>query len=185
MERRHFTAKHYESGEGMMTAVWGPSLWHSLHSISFNYPVHPTRGDKKNYRDFMYSLQNVLPCGKCRENLKIYYRHNPITNACMSSRRSFSLYVYKLHEAVNKLLGKKSGLTYCEVRDLYEHFRARCKKTKKNQKFFSKKEVKGKGCSEPLYGLKSKCVLSIVPAGKRCKSMKIDSHCLKKTRRRR
>jgi len=182
MKRRRFTAKYYNSGDGMMTAIWGPSLWHALHTISFNYPVKPTSADKLQYRNFMYSLENVLPCGKCRENLRIYYKHNPLTSKCLGSRRSLSMYVYKLHESVNKLLGKRSGLTYCEVRDLYEHFRARCKKTRKRDRKFTKKEVKGKGCTEPLYGLRSKCVLSIIPADKRCKSMKIDSHCLKKHR---
>jgi hypothetical protein len=34
--------------------------------------------------------------------------------------------VYKLHETVNKMLKKKSGLTYCDVRERYEHFRSRC-----------------------------------------------------------
>jgi hypothetical protein len=34
--------------------------------------------------------------------------------------------VYELHELVNTVLGKKSGLCYEDVRDRYEHFRSRC-----------------------------------------------------------
>lgn len=34
-----FSESDYESGDGMITAVWGPPLWHVLHTISFNYPV--------------------------------------------------------------------------------------------------------------------------------------------------
>jgi hypothetical protein len=34
-----------------------------------------------------------------------------------------------------------------------------------------------KGCTEPLYGVKSQCVLSIVPKDSRLKSLKIDSKC--------
>ena len=46
------------------------------------------------------------------------------------------MYVYELHETINKLLNKKSGLSYEDVRDRYEHFRARCinKATKKVRK---------------------------------------------------
>ena len=29
--------KDYLSGDGMLTSVWGPSLWHYLHTMSFNY----------------------------------------------------------------------------------------------------------------------------------------------------
>ena len=48
----------------------------------------------------------------------------------MKNRNNFSRYVYNLHEKVNKLLGKKSGLSYCDVRERYEHFRARCTEDK-------------------------------------------------------
>ena len=43
----------------------------------------------------------------------------------MESRATFSKYVYDLHEVINKMLGKKSNLKYSDVRDRYEHFRAR------------------------------------------------------------
>ena len=86
---------------------------------------------------------------------------------------------------MNKRLGKKSGLSYCDVRERYEHFRARCvnekpklfkfnpeNKTKKNKK-------KDKGCTEPLYGKKSKCVIKIVPQEEKCETMQIDKKCIK------
>ena len=55
--KRTFKKKDYYSGDGMLTAVWGPSMWHFLHTMSFNYPVQPSADDKKHYRDFMLSLQ--------------------------------------------------------------------------------------------------------------------------------
>ena len=44
----------------MLTSVWGPSLWHALHCISFNYPVSPTQEEKTRYMDFIKSLQLQL-----------------------------------------------------------------------------------------------------------------------------
>ena len=38
-----FKQQDYESSDGMLTYVWGPSLWHFLHTMSFNYPVNPTQ----------------------------------------------------------------------------------------------------------------------------------------------
>ena len=65
-----FTINDYNSNDGMLTSVWGPGMWHYLHSMSFNYPINPTHDDKIHYRQFILSLRNVLPCGKCRKNLK-------------------------------------------------------------------------------------------------------------------
>jgi len=67
---RYFVEEDYVSGDGMLTTVWGPSLWHSLHTMSFNYPVKPSNQDKKSYRNFILNLENVLPCKYCRMNLK-------------------------------------------------------------------------------------------------------------------
>ena len=36
----------------MVTSIWGPNMWHYLHTISFNYPIKPTIDDKKNYIKF-------------------------------------------------------------------------------------------------------------------------------------
>ena len=54
----------------MLTAVWGPGLWHYMHTMSFNYPLNPTEKEKKHYRNFIYNLQHTLPCKHCRVNLK-------------------------------------------------------------------------------------------------------------------
>ena len=40
----------YRSGDGMLTSVWGPSLWHYLHVMSFNYPINPTNVQKQKYQ---------------------------------------------------------------------------------------------------------------------------------------
>jgi hypothetical protein len=96
--------------------------------MSFNYPVNPSTSDKHHYRDFVLELKNVLPCGKCRKNLANTFKKRPILMKDMQSRDTFSKYVYELHETVNKMLDKRSGLTYEMVRERYEHFRARCVK---------------------------------------------------------
>lgn len=192
--QRIFKQADYSSGDGMLTSVWGPSLWHYLHTMSFNYPVEPTQEQKHQYCEFMLSLVNVLPCRYCRENLKKTYKKLPLTMAHMKSRETFSRYVYELHEHINRMLGKRSGLTYCDVRERYEHFRARCvidaykpagELPVANQRPSlsppSKKEKeKEKGCTEPLYGKKSKCVIRIVPFDEKEETLAVDERCLKR-----
>jgi hypothetical protein len=185
VRKRTFKKKDYYSGDGMLTTVWGPSMWHFLHTMSFNYPVAPTEDDKKHYREFMLTLQYILPCKYCRQNLTKNYKVFPLRSSDMAGRESFSRYVYKLHEMVNKMLKKKSGLSYCDVRERYEHFRSRC--TDEKPKLFDIKAYKNKtqkkkekGCTEPLYGKKSKCIIKIVPQEEKCKTMQIDQKCIKK-----
>lgn len=171
----------YNSNDGMLTTVWGPGMWHYLHTMSFNYPVNPSCEEKRHYMSFMIHLQYVLPCGKCRKNLVKNYRRHPLKWEHMKSRDTFSLYVYELHEVINKMLHKNSGLTYQDVRERYEHFRARCAlplKMRHTQR--KKKRVSEKGCTEPLYGEKAKCVLKIVPHDVKCDTLQIDNKCIKK-----
>jgi len=162
-KKRIYTNIEYNSKDGMLTSVWGPSMWHVLHTISFNYPVKPSNEQKQHYRDFIISLQHILPCGKCRENFKTNLKQLPLLRKHMKNRETFSKYVYNLHELINKMLNKKSGLTYSEVRERYEHFRARCST---NVEF----KTKENGCIHPLKGQKSKCVLQIVPDDTKCES---------------
>ena len=50
--KRVFSKEHYNSDNGMLTSVWGPPLWHFLHTTSFNYPIKPTKADKIHYKNF-------------------------------------------------------------------------------------------------------------------------------------
>ena len=176
-----YTNEDYISNDGMLTSVWGPSMWHYLHTMSFNYPVKPTEKDKHNYRSFILNLRNVLPCGKCRKNLCLNLKRLPLSWKHMESRETFSTYIYNLHELINKMLDKESGLSYADVRERYEHFRARCTKSikdlKPNNKTLKKKEI---GCTESLYGEKSKCILQIIPQDTKCDTFQIDDKCVKK-----
>ena len=169
--RRVFKSKDMKSGDGMLTTVWGPSLWHYLHTMSFNYPVEPTAQHKKQYREFVQSLVHVLPCKYCRMNLVKNFKALPLKYSDMESRDTFSRYMYKLHEHINTMLGKKSNLTYCDVRERYEHFRARCT--------LNDPPKTEKGCTVPLVGKKSKGVIRIIPQEEQCESLQIDSQCLK------
>ena len=183
-----FNNTDYDSNDGMLTSVWGPALWHSLHIISFNYPVNPTTMQKKYYFDFFTNLQNILPCKYCRDNYKKNLETLPITKTVLKNRENFSRWLYEMHELININLGKKSDLTYDDVRDRFEHFRSRCLADPKSKDYNKEKDIKKdsnkdkepikeKGCTEPLYGIKSKCIINIVPKESKVNSFIMDSKC--------
>ena len=68
--------------------------------------MKPTEKDKKYYKDFIINLQHVLPCKYCRDNLKNNFKVLPLKQCHLKNRLTYSKYVYKLHEVVNKMLGK-------------------------------------------------------------------------------
>jgi len=180
MENTHvFKNKDYSSNDGMLTYIWGPPLWHFLHTMSFNYPVKPTESDKKKYKKFMMSVGDILPCRYCRENYKNNLKHINFGEHSFNSRLTFSRAIYRLHEEVNRMLNKKSHLSYNEVRARYENFRARC--NLKDLREITTNENKELGCTEPQHSIpKHKCELVIKPLTKHNEgdSIKFDKNCV-------
>jgi len=181
-----FSENEYNSDYGMITTIWGPLLWHFLHIISFNYPVNPTEYNKKNnlvknqiensYYYFIFLLQFLLPCKTCRDNLKKNLESlDFFTNKykIMKNRTTFSKFIYNLHETVNKMLGKESKLSYEQVRDFYEHFRANCSITNKQKTHTGCDKLEHNSSSR----IKPKVVIYFVPHDKKIKTTKVHKKC--------
>jgi len=77
------------------------------------------------------------------------------------------------------MLNKKSGLTYADVRDRYENFRSRCTKDPTKEEEKKEEDKKEKGCTVPLYGKKSRCVIKIVPQEEKQETFQMDKKCIK------
>jgi hypothetical protein len=132
--------------------------------MSFNYPVSPDAKQRRQYAAYIRSMGNVLPCGTCRQNYADNLCAAGFGPAVLRDRDSFSRFVYRLHDEVNKLLGKKSP-TFESVRDLYEGFRAKCKHTPGSHE----------GCIEPeTHRRKARCRLLIVARGHRGKTLSVE-----------
>ena len=177
-----FTTNDYNSDSGMQSAVWGPAVWHILHTTSFNYPVKPNEADKKHYADWMLSFQYTLPCVYCRDNFANNIKTAKFSMSVMKNRATFSRFIYELHNCVNKMLGKTIKISFEDVRDRYEHFRSRC--IDKKPEYAGNKVIVGKeqGCIGALHGSNSKCVIHIVPKTSRQIGFKMDTKCkLKKS----
>ena len=86
--------------------IWGPHLWFSLHTISFNYPLKPTENDKYNYQNFFTSFKEVIPCSVCKKNYIRHLNEHPIKNY-LDSRKSLAYWVIDMHNMVNVEIGKK------------------------------------------------------------------------------
>ena len=128
-----------EENNGLITKLWGGSGWEFLHSITFGYPVQPTEENKRDYFNFFMNTGYVLPCVHCRDSYLEFVKTDDtiLDEAALESRDSLTRWLYRLHERVNKKLGVDYYVTFDEIADKYNCFRAKCIKT-------------GTGCVTPL-----------------------------------
>lgn len=103
----------------MNPKIWGPHLWFFLHSITFNYPLKPSKEDKKNYLNFFENLYKVLPCEKCSKHYQQNIKEIPLTDEILNDRNKLIDWLINFHNNVNKY-AKKPLLTKQQVIDYYQ-----------------------------------------------------------------
>lgn len=89
---------------GYNPKLWGNEGWHFIHFVALNYPFKPTKEDKKQYLQFLESLQFTLPCEGCSYNWSQELKTNPPK---LNSRAEFFNWTVDMHNAVNESHGKK------------------------------------------------------------------------------
>lgn len=110
---------------GLITTIWGPFVWKTLHSITFGYPIDPTDENKKHYKIFFESVGNVLPCKHCRDSYNYFINTEPtiLDDKALTNRKTLTKWLYLLHERVNEKLGFNYGMSYQDVCDKYNSYR--------------------------------------------------------------
>lgn len=129
------------NNNGMITKIWGPPMWISLHTVTFGYPNNPTDEQKIKYKKYFELVGDILPCKYCRESYKEFISSGStkLTDDVMENRHTLSRWFYDIHERVNKKLGVNYGVSYEDVVNKYEAYRAKCTT-----------DVKATGCVMPL-----------------------------------
>lgn len=135
------------SNNGLITKIWGPHMWVSLHSICAGYPINPTDRDKQNYKMFFEQMGNVLPCKYCRDSYLKFIMEEPtiLNDVSLKDRQSIMKWGYDIHNKVNNKLGVTYNVSFDDVVKKYETYRAKCTSTVS-------------GCIMPLHS-KKKCYI--------------------------
>lgn len=119
--------KDFGSNDGFSVLVWGPALWHVMHTVSFNFPVDPTPGERAVYQRFFATVGFVLPCGACRLNYPKNTAAVRLGPHVFQNRFVLSRYVYQLHQEVHRRTqGRPFPVSFKQLRANYEKFRAQC-----------------------------------------------------------
>lgn len=127
----HFNNLHRDDdhkNNGLITKIWGGPGWIFGHAVTFGYPIEPTDEQKAVYKQYFILLGEVLPCRYCRESYHKFITEGDtaLTDEVMKNRETLTKWFYKIHEAVNHKLDIDYGVTYEDVVERYESFRAKC-----------------------------------------------------------
>jgi hypothetical protein len=105
------------------SSFWGPSAWHFLHTMTFNYPERPTIEEQNSAEQFFLNLSKLLPCAACREHYeKEITKSPPLT----SSKVLLSSWLVDIHNRINKRL-KKPIFSYKDAKLKYLDGNSQCK----------------------------------------------------------
>ena len=91
--------------------------------MSLRYPqFDPSKAERSAARQFFASLKDTLPCVSCRQHYGKYF-DDTFTSNTLDTRVALARWVYDLHEAVNKRLGKPVGqVKFEDLPQLYNAF---------------------------------------------------------------
>lgn len=114
---------------GLMTKIWGPSMWVALHSIAFGYPIQPSDEKKAKYKLIFENLGYVLPCRYCCESYGEFIKTGDtlLNDSVFETRDTLTRWIYNLHNRVNKKLNVDYEISYLEFCNKYETYRAVCR----------------------------------------------------------
>ncbi|KAJ7287081.1 ERV/ALR sulfhydryl oxidase domain-containing protein [Mycena rebaudengoi] len=84
-------------------AALGRATWKLLHTMTLRYPEKPTQDERDALSSYFHLLSRLYPCGECASEFQMLLKKLPPQT---SSRRSASLWLCSVHNAVNERLHK-------------------------------------------------------------------------------
>jgi len=114
---------------GLITKIWGPCAWEFFHCATFGYPLEPTEEQKQQYKNFFIVIGFVLPCKYCRDSYTEFINSDPdciLKDSDLENRDALTRWAFRLHNRVNKKLGLTYNLTYEDMCEKFESYRAKC-----------------------------------------------------------
>ena len=98
----------------MPPEMWGPYGWTFMGYVALGFPDDATLEDRIAYAQFFKNLWKVLPCKKCSDNYLRHLRELPPIEEFMGSGKQLFEWVWRVHNIVNKELGKPQ-ITFVEA----------------------------------------------------------------------
>ena len=101
--------------------LWGPMIWGSMHSMAISFVNTPKDAPpltRYAFENFITSIAFLLPCPECRNHFVDHLKQNPLTDSDFESPLSLFKWTWKIHNIVNRSLGKKE-LAFADAYDYW------------------------------------------------------------------
>ena len=85
---------------------WGPPIWTTIHILAST--LRPENASE--FKRFLETLTHLLPCERCKQNLKTKLKMYPPDKYLLNNDDAF-FYTYLLHDAVNENITKTNPKT--------------------------------------------------------------------------
>lgn len=83
-------------------AAWGPPVWTTLHMFAASYKPESC----SSFKNFIYSLPDILPCQTCGDHLRKNLQRYPPENYMRNNHELF-FWTYFIHDLVNQQCNKR------------------------------------------------------------------------------
>lgn len=90
---------------GFIPDHWGPYMWGAIHIVCIGAPTELSEEEKSQYKNFINSLPDVLPCASCGNHFQAVLTQDPVEQS-LSGRDALFAWSVRAHNAVNRRLGK-------------------------------------------------------------------------------
>lgn len=84
----------------------GRATWTFLHTLAATHPAAPSSASSGRLARFVRDFSHIYPCDPCASSLRVILERMPPENAARAGGSAFADYMCRVHNEVNKELGK-------------------------------------------------------------------------------
>lgn len=95
------------TAETMRPERWGEAFWYTFFLMALDYPKREAPEKRQKAAEALFqSLQGMLPCCHCRQNLTQHLKKFPLTPDVLSCRKSLLHWLVTIRNQVRRGLGQ-------------------------------------------------------------------------------
>ena len=98
--------ENYKIVDNIPSETWGPHYWYFLHTIAYNYPLHPNKVTKRKYYDLIINFPLFIPNDEMGNRFAELLDKYPVT-PYLDNRESFIRWTWFIHNKINYQLNKE------------------------------------------------------------------------------
>lgn len=122
----------------MDSTIWGPHYWVVLHTIAFNYPIHPTSIQKKIHYRLIHNLHEFLPIKTMATTFEKLLKEYPVS-PYLDTREDFIKWMHYMHNKINIRMDKPIISLADHYKEFTQHYET--KQTKIERLWNEKRKV--------------------------------------------